>query len=80
VEKNESKWDVEARRIHEGKFMRIPNRKDIIRNCLCAYVMSLLRRSVTGMWLFCSHADGSPIFVTVPSERIICNLVHRFNG
>jgi hypothetical protein len=33
-----------------------------------------------GMWFSCSRADGSSIFVTVSSEQIICNLVHRFNG
>jgi hypothetical protein len=42
--------------------------------------MSLVQSLVKDMWVSCSRADCSSIFVTVPSERIICNLVHRCNG
>ena len=59
--------------------MLMSNRTEIS-NWLCAYVMSLLHRLVKGVWFSCSHADGSHIFVTVSSERITSNLVHRFNG
>jgi len=79
VGKNESKWDVEARRIYKVTFIRVSKRIEILTD----YIL-LLRHSYA-FWLkacgflVLKKAHGISIFVTVPFERIICNSVHPFN-